>query len=108
MTRTIQIELNLRIPVVKEPRKNADGYPINSADVRFLRDMDLPELPKPGGILQLHTKDGPSLECEVQRVDWSEGKDRFVVSCKYAKRSIPPLEYNALFDDPGWIMKPLL
>ena len=82
----IPVEINLRIPVVKEPRKNGQGYPINSADVRFLRDVDVAALPKPGGVLHLDTRDGPSLECEVQRVDWSEGKDRFIVSCKYARR----------------------
>lgn len=104
----IQIEVNLRIPVVKEPRKNSDGYPINSADVRFLRDLSVAALPKPGGVLHLETRDGPSLECEVHRLDWSEGKDRFIVSCKYAKRSIPVEEYNALLDDPDWTMRPLL
>ena len=104
----IQIEVNLRIPVVKEPRKNADGYPINSADVRFLRGIDVPALPKPGDILPVATRGGPSLDCEVQRLDWSESKERFIVSCKYAKRSIPADEYNALFDDPDWTMKPLL
>jgi len=105
--RLIRVEVNLRIPVVKEPRKSG-GYPINSADVRFLRDVGVPVLPKPGGVLHLETKDGPSLECEVHRVDWSEGKDCFIVSCRYAKRSIPAEEYNALLDDPGWTMKPLL
>jgi len=104
---SIQVEVNLRIPAVKEPRKK-DGYPINSADVRFLRDIGVPALPKPGGVLQLETRGGPSLECEVHRVDWSEGKDRFIVYCTYAKRSIPADEYNALFDDPDWTMRPLL
>ena len=35
----IQTEVNLRIPAVKEPRKDAQGYPINSANVRFIRSL---------------------------------------------------------------------
>jgi hypothetical protein len=105
--KSIPIEVNLRIPAVKQARM-ANGYPINSADVRFLCDLTFSALPKPGVVLQLETKNGPSLDCEVLRVDWSDAVDRFVVYCKYAKRSIPPDEYNALFDDPNWKMRPLL
>ena len=104
----IDVEVNLRIPVVKEPAKDANGYPINSADVRFIRNVRVPALPKPGVLLTLETRDGTSLECEVHRVDWSEGKERFIVYCKYSKRSIPPAEYNALISDPDWEMRPLL
>ena len=104
----IHIEVNLRIPVVKEPRKDANGYPINSADVRFIREVSVPALPKPDGVLHLETRDGVSLQCDVHRADWSEGKDRFIVYCKYAKRSMPSDEYNALLDDPDWKMQPLL
>jgi hypothetical protein len=104
----IHTEVNLRIPAVKEPRKDAQGYPINSANVRFIRDIELPELPKPGVLLQLETKNGAALECEVHRADWNEGKNCFIVYCRYTKRSIPPHEYNALFDDPDWKMRPLL
>ena len=104
----IQTEVNLRIPAVKEPRKDPQGYPINSANVRFIRDIELPELPKPGVLLQLGTRNGAALECEVHRADWNEGKNCFIVYCRYTKRSIPPYEYNALFDDPDWKMRPLL
>jgi hypothetical protein len=105
--KTVRIEVNLRIPAVKQPRM-ANGYPINSADVRFIRSLDVPALPKPGVMLQLETKDGPRLECEVYRADWNDAIERFIVYCRYAKRSIPADEYNALFDDPDWEMRPLL
>jgi hypothetical protein len=104
----IDVEINLRIPAVKEPAKDPNGYPINSADVRFIRDISVEAIPKPGVMLTLATKDGLSLECEVHRADWSEGKQRFVVYCKYSKRSIPPSEYHALLSDPDWAMRPLL
>ena len=104
----IHIEVNLRIPRVKVPRKDANGYSINSAEVRFIRVVDVPALPQPGGVLHLETTAGMSLECDVHRADWNEGKDCFVVYCKYSKRSIPPEEYNALLDDPDWKMRPLL
>jgi hypothetical protein len=105
---TINVEINLRIPRVKEPAKNADGYPINSADVRFIRELELPALPAPGAPIQLETRAGLPLACEVLRADWSEGKDRFIVYCRYAKRSIADDEYRALIDDPAWVMRPLL
>ena len=93
---------------MKEPAKNADGYPINSADVRFIREVTVPALPTPGMQLSLDTSGGLSLQCEVLRADWSESKDRFIVYCQYAKRSIPDDEYHALLHDPNWLMRPLL
>ena len=105
---SIDVEVNLRIPAVKEPAKDDHGYPINSADVRFIRVARLPALPEPGALLQVETRDGPSIECEVNRADWSEGEDRFIVYCKYSKRSMPADEYRALIRDPGWKMRPLL
>jgi len=49
-----------------------------------------------------------ALEAEVNKADWSESKERFIVYCRYSKRSIPLDEYNALIDDPDWEMRPLL
>ena len=105
---SIDVEVNLRIPAVKEPAKDANGYPINSADVRFIRTVSVPTLPKPDTLLKLGTRDGSSIECTVNRADWSEGKDLFTVYCKYSKRSIPADEYNAIISDPDWEMRPLL
>ena len=104
----IDVEINLRIPAVKEPAKDAGGYAISSADVRFIRDISVPALPTAGMVLHLETKDGPRLECEVHRADWSEPRERFIVYCRYAKRSIPDDEYKALLNDPNWLMRPLL
>jgi hypothetical protein len=102
------IEVNLRIPSVKDPVKDANGYPIRSSDVRFIRVISVPALPKPGALLQFEMKNGASIECEVHRADWSEGKERFIVYCRYSKRSISPDQYHALVSDPDWEMRPLL
>ena len=105
---SIDVEVNLRIPAVKEPAKDDHGYPINSADVRFIRMVSVPTLPKPDTLLRLETRAGSSIECTVNRADWSESKDLFIVYCTYSKRSILPDEYHALLGDPDWEMRPLL
>jgi hypothetical protein len=105
---SIDVEMNLRIPAVKEPATDDHGYPINSAEVRFIRVVSVPALPQPGALLQLETRDGTSIECEVNRADWSEGEQRFIVYCKYSKRSMPADEYHALISDPEWERRPLL
>jgi hypothetical protein len=105
---SMDVEINLRIPTVKEPAKDRHGAPINSADVRFIRRVHVPALPKPGALLQFETRDGTVLECEVNRADWRESKDLFVVYCKYSRRSIPADQYHALLADPDWEMRPLL
>jgi|SRR5689334_22881829 len=104
----IEVEINLRIPRVKTPVKNADGYPVNSADVRFIRDVSLLALPKPGASVYFDVAGGLSIGCEVVRADWSETRNRFIVYCQYGKRSISDDEYNALVHDPAWLMRPLL
>ena len=105
---SIDVEVNLRIPAVKEPAKDDRGYPINSADVRFIRVVSVPALPKPDALLQLEMRDGSSIECAVNRADWSESKELFIVYCTYSKKSILPAEYNTLLSDPDWEMRPLL
>jgi hypothetical protein len=105
---SIDVEVNLRIPAVKEPAKDDAGYPINSADVRFIRVVSVPALPKPAASLQLEMRDGSSIECTVHRADWSDSRERFIVYCTYARKSIRPDEYHALLSDPDWEMRPLL
>ena len=104
----IEVEINLRIPKVKDPVKDVNGYPVISGDVRFIRAVSVAAVPKLAEVLQLETKDGTVLTCEVLRADWSERQNRFVVYCTYAKRSMAPDEYQALVTDPEWMMRPLL
>jgi hypothetical protein len=104
---SIDVEVNLRLPAVKEPAKDNHGYPINNAMVRFVRVAKVPALPQPGALLQLETRAGTPIECEVHRADWSDGKELFIVYCRYSKRSMPAHEYQAIISDPDWEMRPL-
>ena len=104
----IEIEINLRIPVVKEPLKDASGWPINNADVRFLKRITLPALPKAGEPVELEIKPDHRFTATVVASHWHEEKALFVVACRYAKTSIARTEYLAIMDDKEWTMKPLL
>ena len=105
---SIEVEVNLRIPRVKTPTLDEKGYPIDNGSVRFTRLIKVPSIPKPGASLQLTLGAGKVFQCEVTRADWHDDRDLFVLSCKYANRSIPPDDCAALFNDPDWQVKPLL
>jgi hypothetical protein len=68
----------------------------------------VPAIPQPGAVLQLSTSAGHEFACNVTRSEWNEARSLFVVSCKYANRSIPAEECEALFHDAEWKMKQLL
>ncbi len=84
------------------------GYPIDHGAVRFKKLVVVPAIPKSGDSLQLTTGSGRMLESTVQRTDWNEDRELFVVACQYSKRSISADEYDALEDDPDWQMRPLI
>jgi hypothetical protein len=105
---SIQVEVSLRIPSVKNPMMDENGYPLDHASIRFITSITVPAIPKPGTTLQLSTSSGKTFSCDVVRADWSEDKELFVVSCKYSNRSIPPDEYGALVNDADWRMRPLI
>lgn len=104
----IEVEVNLRIPRVKTPSLDEKGYPIDNGSVRFTRLIQVPSIPKPGASLQLTMGSGKVFECEVTRADWVDDRALFVLSCKYANRSIPVEDCATLFSDPDWRVKPLL
>jgi len=104
----MEIEINLQIPTVKEPLKGPDGWPISNADIRFLKRIEVPKLPKVGDLLDLTVKPDFTFQANVARSDWHEEKELFVVACKYKLRSIPRPEYLALMADPDWVRRPLL
>jgi hypothetical protein len=104
----MDVEINLKIPRVKTPVLDEKGYPIDNGSVRFTKLIQVPALPKPGASLQLTTSSGLMLPCEVTRADWHEERALFVLSCKYANRSMPAEACAALFNDAEWRVKPLL
>src|SRR5436309_2545457 len=104
----MEVEISLRIPAVKDPLKDATGWPINNSDVRFIKRVKTETLPKPGDVVDLMTRPDHIFQATVVQSDWHEEKEIFVVSCRYAKQSIPRPQYVALMEDSEWTMKPLL
>lgn len=104
----IEIEIHLRIPGVRQPLKDASGWPISNGDVRFLKRITVPALPKVGETVELGILPDHRFQATVVAARWHEEKALFVVACRYAKTSIPQTEYLAIMDDKEWTMKPLL
>ena len=104
----IDVEVNLRIPKVKAPSLDENGYPIGNSTVRFAKMIKVESIPKPGESLQLTISSGRVFEATVARSDWSEDRSVFIVSCRYANRSMKDEEYTALVNDSDWKMRPLL
>jgi hypothetical protein len=105
----IDVEINLRIPRLTIRSASEPDKVIDNSIVRFTRTAQVPAIPKPGESLHLAARvAGDTIECVVTRADWSEDKERFIVSCAYAKKSIAAADYEALVQDADWTMKPLL
>ena len=102
------IEVSLRIGNTKHRRPGPDGHPVDHAQVRFRKRIPVESLPKPGEPLTLPTATGTTLPATVVQVDWIDDKELFVVACRYAARSISLQEYEAVINDPDWVMTPLL
>ena len=103
------VEISLRIPSLRVRKEGTDvAETIANGDVRFSTQVDLESVPKPGTILKLPVGTGEPFECEVVRSDWSDDKNKFVVACRYSKRSISHADYQALMHAPGWEVRTLI
>jgi hypothetical protein len=102
------VEVSLRVPNMKVRALDENGYPIDHANVRFRKMIQVPAIPKPEQPLELTTRSGKMIPARVVRADWIESRELFVLSCQYANRSITPDEYHALAEDPDWELKPLI
>jgi hypothetical protein len=107
MTVPITLEVNLRVPDINVRTPEAPERRITNGDARFWKVIDVSTLPKVGDALELSTRTY-AFHATVKRVDWHDDKNRFVVACHYAKRSMTPEEYDSLRADPDWTMKPLV
>ena len=103
-----QVEVSLRIPNMKVRALDEYGYPIDHSSVRFKKLVVVPAIPQPGDSLQLTTDSDRMLESTVQRTDWSEERELFVVACRYSNRSMSADDYDALENDSEWQMRPLI
>ena len=108
MSKSVQVEINLRIPAVKEPQKNEAGFPMNNADIRFVKVVQVDALPKVDNELSLAARPDHLFSATVVRVDWSDDKNMFTVACKYSDRAIPRPQYLALTSDTEWTIRPLI
>jgi hypothetical protein len=108
MPSDVGVEINLKIPRLTLRSPNEPDKVIDNGSVRFIKRIIIPAIPKVGDSIQLSTKAGQPFDCEVTRTEWSDEKERFVVYCKYSKRSIPPAEYGALVNDSDWEQRGLL
>src|ERR1700730_6657803 len=106
--KSIEVEVNLRIPRMKVPSLDEKGYPIDNSLIRFTKLITVPAIPKPGELIQLTKSDGSTFDCEVTRGDWTHDRGLFILACKYSKRSITAEECAALLNDAQWQVKPLL
>jgi hypothetical protein len=93
---------------MKERPKDPSGYPMDFAELRFRKVIELDAFPHAGDRLELTTRTGPVINSNVVRVDIDEERQLFVLSCQYGKRAITGEEYAALADDPDWQLKHLL
>jgi hypothetical protein len=104
----MRAEVRLKVPNMKEPVKDPAGYPINHADLRFRKTIEIPTRPREGEALELTTQSGLALPATIVRVEIDEPRALFVLSCRFARRAITPVEYQALATDPAWELKHLL
>ena len=103
------VEISLRIPSLRVKRDGKDApETIANSDVRFIKLIEVETIPKPGTILTMSVGTDWTFECEVVRSDWHEGKNMFVVACRYSKRSITQSEYQTLMGAPDWQMRALI
>jgi len=103
-----EVEVSLRVPNMKVRALDENGYPIDHAQVRFKKLIQVPAIPKPEETIELTTRTGRPFQAKVVRADWHEERELFVVSCQYGNRTISQEEYAAIANDPDWQLKPLI
>jgi hypothetical protein len=103
------LEISLRIPSLRVRREGQERpETIANNDVRFIKYVELESVPKPGDVLKMSVGSEGSFQCDVIRSDWHQDKNMFVTACRYSKRSISEVEYQALIDASDWQVRPLL
>jgi hypothetical protein len=62
-----EVEVSLRVPNMKVRALDENGYPIDHANVRFRKMIQVPSIPKPDDTLELTTRSGR----RCRRVWWA-------------------------------------
>jgi hypothetical protein len=102
----LTVEINLRIPSLSV-ETDAGKKKISHDNVRYLKVLELPALPKPDETLTLTTANGVMLPCIVKRTDWEEERQMFVVSCRYGQTRLTDHVYVSLVNDTTWTKREL-
>ncbi len=103
-----EVEVSLRVPNMKVRVLDENGYPIDHANVRFRKMIQVPSIPKPEETLQLTTRSGRT--CRPGSCAPTGTRAASCSSCRASTPSArsPPEEYGALAEDPEWELKPLI
>src|SRR3954467_15541266 len=100
----MSVEIELKVPTLTVKKDDGEDTRINNQHVRFRKVIEVPAFPQPGSKIKLSAGvEAPfQFECTGSRADWPEGKQLFVLSCKYPNTRIFSREYEALLNDPQW------
>ena len=97
------VEIRLRIPSLRARGQRPDSPSVvANSDVRFIKQVELERIPRPGELLDMTTGSGATFQCEVVRSDWHDGKNMFVIACRYASRTMSEADYRGLMNAPDW------
>jgi hypothetical protein len=106
----VNVLVNLRIPslMVKSP-DDSQAKRVDNSALRFMKNVELAAIPKAGEILDMTAAAATApFKCTVKIAHWDERENMFIISCSYAKPSIPEADYRALVASSDWTAKPLL
>jgi len=98
----VDVVMNLKIPGLTLQQVGEPDQVVNNTAVRFRKPASLLTVPKAKDTIAVTVTPDISWPCVVDRVDWSDPENLFIVSCHYAERRIPAHEYLALLRDLAW------
>lgn len=103
------VEIRLRIPSLRIARGDTDApRTINNAEIRFCKQIEVEAIPKPGAVLTMSSSAGATFDYEVLRSDWHHEKNLFIIACRYTKRSVSAVEYQAFMNASEWQVRSLI
>jgi hypothetical protein len=103
------VEISLSLPSLRlKAQAGEEAQTIVNSDVRFKKLVEVASIPKPGDVLTMSAGSGLEFPCQVVQANWHHEKNRFVVACRYGKRSVSAEDYLAIVNAPDWASQPLL
>ena len=104
---SLQIEIVLRVPNIKNRARDEHGYPIDNSTVRFITHTTVDKVPKVGESVRLSTQGNYEFDGSVTRVLWHDESDMFKVYCQFGQPRITESLYHAILADKDWERIPL-